>query len=816
MQLRNETNSGLDPFHNPGGKSPLLDRTSTASSLADEIERVQTNGLASTSKSSQESVPPRRMAPPIEIGIRPQVNQDHSVVREDVVPASSSPGDEDMASNERYSGGSSRLVTEQTQGSLQFTAAVSSTGDASHRGQRGPAAGMTPLNAKATDDAPDHDAVAKGAPFASLASRGRLHQPANLKSSSVAEIAERYENNSSIGRLRLGQYRSLDLDESRHGDYLQATQTSSKDSESFLESRDRKLLRHSEQGLQLTDLLGGIRANRAEANTANGPSRHFSHLRGAQGDRAPDPSATSQTDAGNNSSRTVSADRSEKPEVTRQGRARQQSTNSRDSDAVRRSRLNTLPDYRRLGRTRDPGETETPATAAVVEKASLLEEASPGPSTGGMASGDLDEGPVVQAEEPRSVRTGIPLKADEPKEHHSPRSRRLSEKARAIKARDPDSDSSSEPEAEDDETYRPAQAFVRKRERVVRSGTPTDGGSADELALGAGEPLKPSKQTKVREENKARPAKKRKLDTKAVEGQTKPHSETKYSRVFARWSSDRAYYPGSVKGVSGKRLTIFFDDETTDEVEWHQIRKCEIKSGDTVVDLSSRPFKDVTVNASAPGPLKTGDKITVQRSNTVYELLLSQIRIREKWIGQMDDRKVQVNDITVDSVWTDPRTRLPAQTPEQQHSRATTPIAKSTKQGSVASSPARSNKTHTGIFDGLGFLITSPSQNEEIRKRKVAKRITANGGMCANEIWDFYEKQPMDNLAEGYAAIGLKDSTAVAKLRGVFLVVIGQPTLTPKYLMALALGVPCLSANYIDEAITSVSEIGRSITCRTY
>jgi len=135
--------------------------------------------------------------------------------------------------------------------------------------------------------------------------------------------------------------------------------------------------------------------------------------------------------------------------------------------------------------------------------------------------------------------------------------------------------------------------------------------------------------------------------------------------------------------------------------------------------------------------------------------------------------------------------------------KAATPVHRSAST-SIQSSPSRCDRRDTDLFGGLGFLITSPSQNEEQRKRKVAKRILANGGSCANEIWDFYEKPTMNDLSRGWEAIRLKSESN--GLRGVFLIVIGTPTLTPKYLMALALGVPCLSANFVDEAITSVSE----------
>ena len=718
--------------------------------------------------------------------------------REDVVPPSSSPPAEDMVSRHKV------LSPSPWDGraKLQRNAQTESLHSPEHSLDRAPVALRTRLAAQDGAEA-DTDRV-EATPASRISVPTLTNDQADCSQLPRVGITSTERSSRELLRSEIPseRHRSLDLNvwHGRVEDHLQTTQTSSKDSESFLESRDRQLSTRSEQGLQLTDMLGGIRATRmidSQRIGTEGPSSdvvsrssNLPRATSAQGyHTSPGLTETVTTRCTNSPEGCKTID---KPHLAR---SRQRSTHNHGSDASRTSRLNTLPNYRRLGRTRELSALDPHGYKATQQpkatSPTLLERAA-----------GIKENPGTERKEaePHPIRTGLALGVQDHQENAS-RTRRLSAKVRAFQDRNTNSDSSSEPEIEGDETYRPAQPIIRKLDRWNHDSQSSEAGSPDELALASRNPSVSRKRSGIRQERRGGLGKKRKLNDQTTSVQLPSRTETGHSRVFARWSSDRAFYPGSVKGVSGKRLTIFFDDETTDEVEWHHVRKCEIKAGDVVVDLSHRPFKDVTVMKSVHGPLQPAGKIAVQRGSTSYELLTSQIRIREKWISQMDDRKVQFGDIAVDPVWNDSRTRY---LPEQQLLRATTPNAKGTKQASVTSSPGQTDRKFPGMFDSVGFLITSPSHNEENRKRKVAKRITSHGGVCANDIWDFYEKTQFEQLSQGYTSIKLKDSAVIAGLKGVFLIVIGPPTLTPKYLMSLALGVPCLSANYIDEAISSV------------
>ena len=456
-------------------------------------------------------------------------------------------------------------------------------------------------------------------------------------------------------------------------DGLEAT-LASKESDSFVESRDKRMLHHSRQDVQLTGLLEHIRASRPA------PSRRVK--KGVQ---------------------------------TGALRMEQQADKS--------SKLDTLPSYRRLGRTSDP-------TAPTPETTGPLETAAP------------TVGPSTSTSEPAASTSTQPVR------------NRLRSKIEA--SSESNSESSPEPEPEDDETYRPLGVVVPQKRPITYGNS----GRASKKAKSAAE----------------------------VEPIT---------RVFARWARDRAYYPGTIKAQNGKRVVVFYDDDQTAEVDGNHLRRCELKVGDAVMDLSCRPFKDVRVVGCSKHILKKDDEIQVSGSGKEYSLRVFQIKMREKHLAQMDDRQVESTELAVDAIWIQPAPRA------VNGLKAATPVHRSAST-SIQSSPSRCDRRDTDLFGGLGFLITSPSQNEEQRKRKVAKRILANGGSCANEIWDFYEKPTMNDLSRGWEAIRLKSESN--GLRGVFLIVIGTPTLTPKYLMALALGVPCLSANFVDEAITSVSE----------
>jgi hypothetical protein len=626
---------------------------------------------------------------------------------------------------------------------------------------------------------------------------------------------------------------------------LEARQLSSRACESFLEPGDRRLSERSEEEVHLESLLQGIgrSANSVEAS-------QLTYVSGADS-LEPTQVSMDQNDGllcsmNSSSQHTVDDElvpRSmEKPTTVETG-----------SGPLPTSRLQEIPRYRKLGRSSDgayqtgneklsgsvPYDESRPAShiCESIANSPPLEDRVPPRSktkrrvvTSESESDDVvsgtDDSIITESRTVRDAPTsnvpffdGLPVRRGHEQFPHPTENRPSlvqpqnryklhgpSERGRTPASPPDESDvslaaigesrSSTEPEAENDETYRPPTSAAksrtktftstrsskrsnrtdsgsvsettlkRKRRSTLRASTP--GGSVDGQATGdracddAGE-------RRSRKRSKLKPI--------------PPVPNQKTSRVFARWPSDRAYYSGTITGMTVKRLSIYFDDQTTGDVEWQHVRKCVLYAGDQLVDLSRRPLREVIVTQDSTDDLGPESQFLVKRDKEEYQLSAKAIRIREKHIAQMNDRRLSPDLVQVDQ-------ELPVDRPRQGKSRCKTPLDATVN-----------TRIESSIFSGFGFLVTSCHHNEEYKRKKMMSRILAHGGVCVDEVWDFYTKPGLDHLQQGYRTIRFKETTINTRLRGIFLIVIGTPTSTPKFLMSLAIGIPCLSANYIEEAI---------------
>lgn len=258
------------------------------------------------------------------------------------------------------------------------------------------------------------------------------------------------------------------------------------------------------------------------------------------------------------------------------------------------------------------------------------------------------------------------------------------------------------------------------------------------------------------------------------------------TRVFAKWNMDKFYYSGTVvsAGMKLNSYNVLFDDAWNCAVMVHEMRTYSLRVGDYVC-IKNTNYSGIVEDITIRTP-KAMDTVTVRfDDDSTTEYTIRQIRVRMNTIAaDWNDRKIDHEAIvTQDRFGTVPMPTLPA------------PKAYSAGRRSVSSSI-------TGIFSSYGLLVTGVEKDSKIG---IVAKIKSNGG-AAVDNWDKLINlegvlDDDDRLTFTKANAHWIGDPAIQK---VYLVT-SEAILTPKYLMAIALGVPCLSEKWIEEAVENVS-----------
>ena len=262
-------------------------------------------------------------------------------------------------------------------------------------------------------------------------------------------------------------------------------------------------------------------------------------------------------------------------------------------------------------------------------------------------------------------------------------------------------------------------------------------------------------------------------------------------RVFALWSADSHYYPGYISGPasSGGRYLVHFDDGTKENVLLENMRRGVLRVGDDVISKeSNRSCKVVGLvddDKNAVVILARGQKKTAKIANIC---LAHRTVASPEW----EDRKLAPVDFAA-QVKMAGKMR-PSPTP----SRLSVPLV-----ALKAGVP--------GMLEGDAFVITTcpaektanPKLGDKVELKKLIQK---HGGEVVDEFSSVLEVsgQPsMQNNRWIYKADGVrwKDDSAIQRLW----LIADDASQTGKYLTALALGVPCISAEWMYQCDRKVS-----------
>lgn len=348
-------------------------------------------------------------------------------------------------------------------------------------------------------------------------------------------------------------------------------------------------------------------------------------------------------------------------------------------------------------------------------------------------------------------------------------SRPTRDKRKALSTSPEFSDESSDaPEDVEDYSYRPTKAGREKAKAAASraSSRPAKEVDEDEAATDADSEAasKPRRKTPSSKSSRQPPRKRSKTTTAATAVKTTRSRSAGRSprvattsvvdvvdgdsapmRVLARWKNDQ-YYAGTVVGRENGGFKIAFDDGGSTHVAPDRLRALQLHRGDPVYDGNmgvyhvAEPYDgegDVAVSGPRNKPL------TIKSSKLVV--------IHPDIALKFGDRLVSREAL---------EKRFPM------------------------GSPRQSLLSTAKVFEDKVFVVTGAKDK---KADEVRKAIQHHGGTVATNWTDLFHITKSGHTLAGH--------------RTPFVLQFGAPIMTPKFMAALAAGVPVLAGKYIEDAV---------------
>jgi hypothetical protein len=276
---------------------------------------------------------------------------------------------------------------------------------------------------------------------------------------------------------------------------------------------------------------------------------------------------------------------------------------------------------------------------------------------------------------------------------------------------------------------------------------------------------------------------------RSLPGSLRDIAQSDCTRVFARWPLCKHFYAGFVHSrspVQSDFYVVRFDDGTECPVHISNLRQSELEEGDEVFVIGYKQSGRVT----ATDRWDTEGYVRVQvDTGGELDVKAGSIKIHESVIdGCWGERLVHENSIC---------TMLQAQG-------LTTSTTKS----------AAVNGTSTSKFlKRIGFVVTMKSSDDKDRAH-LFDLIKNNGGKVIDDwanLFPFSPTQTDRSWIARRADVKHKD----LGVQTVFLLA-DEPNQKPKYLVALALGIPCVSTQWLLECCDQVRALSTYARMHTH
>lgn len=296
-------------------------------------------------------------------------------------------------------------------------------------------------------------------------------------------------------------------------------------------------------------------------------------------------------------------------------------------------------------------------------------------------------------------------------------------------------------------------------------------------------------------------------------------SVTVPERVFALFRDGKgSFHPATVleSDVYTGTVKVVFDDGTEDMVERSNVRGLDLRVGDGVkVDLTGMKKAVWEVVGLKPGD--GGEKVSDCRGHTVVSVKARKAASAAEGGAEVVDVGV-TNIYLVKSMWKEFHARvyrdLPGRignaTPSESfsvHSAPTTPSKLRTTP--MTASFSGFVRPGAGLFAGMVFALSFG--DKESVKRAVAYKIIQNGGKIVDSGFQelFYDiDRPTNPASDSFSSDSSRETIASpiqftprpeSERAGFTAVIADTHSRRAKFLQALALGLPCLAAKWVED-----------------
>ena len=273
---------------------------------------------------------------------------------------------------------------------------------------------------------------------------------------------------------------------------------------------------------------------------------------------------------------------------------------------------------------------------------------------------------------------------------------------------------------------------------------------------------------------------------RSLPGSLRDIAQSDCTRVFARWPLCKHFYAGFVHSRSPIQSDLYvvrFDDGTECPVHISDIRQSELEEGDEVFVM---------------GYEQTGKVTAIDRWDTE-----GYVRVQVDTGGQLDVKasSIKILESTIEKKWGE---RLV-------HEDSICTLLQAQGLNASASKSNAVNGTSTSKFlKRIGFVVTMKSLDRGDKDRaRVFDLIKNNGGKVIEDWEDLFPLSPAQtdrSWVARQADVKYKD----LGIQTVFLLA-DELNQKPKYLVALALGIPCVSTKWLLECH---DQVGRSLHTR--
>ncbi|QRW26897.1 hypothetical protein RhiXN_01492 [Rhizoctonia solani] len=253
------------------------------------------------------------------------------------------------------------------------------------------------------------------------------------------------------------------------------------------------------------------------------------------------------------------------------------------------------------------------------------------------------------------------------------------------------------------------------------------------------------------------------------------------TRVLAWWHGGNYFFGSIVSEESKGRWEIGFDDSSSSKVPITRIRRAILQVGDSIQVNSGG---DLMVDATV---------VSVANWETKRQARVLMVHDGKEVRRDVESRVISIPSKIVSKSWGD---RMFEVSPAP-------PI----KRKGVFSHSGTVSKTGSELT-GYAFVLTIKAEDVGVGEKelegwkvKLRTKIEGHGGTVVDEWDELFSIRGRADANGWYAeemALHYVGGSSWPDVRKVFLLS-GRMGTTPKYLMALALGVPCLSYKWVDE-----------------